>query len=70
MRTFDLTEDQAISFITIACDFGITQVGECVCERESLGIQLQAAAACKQCQCIWRRRRASSCQSDGLPSGW
>lgn len=28
MRTFDLTEDQAISFITIACDFGVTQVGE------------------------------------------
>ncbi|PRW59935.1 acetamidase [Chlorella sorokiniana] len=26
MRTFNLTEDQAISFITIACDFGITQV--------------------------------------------
>ena len=86
MRTFDLTEDQAISFITIACDFGITQVGECssmakgrvppgahrrecVCEREPPGIQLQTAAVCKQCQCIWRRRRASSCQSYVLPSG-
>jgi acetamidase/formamidase len=26
MQSFDMTEDQAITAITIACDFGITQV--------------------------------------------
>jgi hypothetical protein len=58
MDTFDLSEDEAITAITIAVDFGVTQVGRRAVTRGSTG----PAPACPS-------RRPASC-SPLLVTGW
>ncbi len=78
MRVFDLTEDQAISFITIACDFGVTQVGETLCAAERQCGRAPASAEGMRSGLLgwWEMRVAcgpsttNQCSSKPKPSHW